>query len=73
MILGRPNNERPLLILVTGYPADEVVVPEIGRKSLDEIATFVRWPVPQPSCPGSAFPSGVSRALALAIPERSAL
>ncbi|MEM9187266.1 MAG: nitroreductase family protein [Planctomycetota bacterium] len=40
-ILGRPSNERPFLILVTGYPADGVRVPKIGKKTLDEIATFV--------------------------------
>lgn len=40
-ILERPENERPFLLLVVGYPARDAVVPEIGRKSLDEIATFV--------------------------------
>jgi nitroreductase len=39
--LGRPENERPIMILVVGYPADDAVVPEIGKKSLQEIATFV--------------------------------
>jgi nitroreductase len=40
-ILGRPANERPFLILVVGYPADDARVPDIARKSLSEIATFV--------------------------------
>jgi nitroreductase len=40
-ILGRPANERPFLLLAVGYPADDAVVPEIRRKSLPEIATFV--------------------------------
>lgn len=40
-ILGRPENERPFLLLVAGYPADDATVPDIGKKSLDEIATFV--------------------------------
>jgi len=40
-ILARPENERPYLILVTGYPADDAQVPDIRRKSLEEIATFV--------------------------------
>jgi nitroreductase len=40
-ILGRPANERPFLILVVGYPAEDAVVPEISKKSLDEITTFV--------------------------------
>lgn len=40
-ILGRPQAERPFLILVTGYPAEEAVVPDVHRKSLSEIASFV--------------------------------
>jgi nitroreductase len=40
-ILGRPENERPYLLLVVGYPADGAEVPDISRKPLDEIATFV--------------------------------
>jgi nitroreductase len=40
-ILKPPANERPFLILATGYPADDVTVPNIPRKSLQEIATFV--------------------------------
>ena len=40
-ILGRPENERPFLILVVGYPAPDVTVPELRRKSLEEIATFL--------------------------------
>jgi nitroreductase len=39
-LLGRPSNERPFLLLVVGYPAADAVVPDIGRKSLEEIATF---------------------------------
>jgi nitroreductase len=39
-ILGRPPSERPFLLLVTGYPAPGATVPDIGRKALDEIATF---------------------------------
>jgi nitroreductase len=39
-ILKRPRNERPMLILVVGYPAEDTMVPDINRKSLDEIATF---------------------------------
>ena len=40
-ILGRPENERPFLILVVGYPAPDATVPELRRKSLQEIATFI--------------------------------
>ncbi len=39
-ILGRPANERPFLLLVVGLPADGALVPDIGKKSLDAIATF---------------------------------
>jgi nitroreductase len=39
-ILGRPRSERPFLLLVTGYPADGVKVPDIRRKSLPEFTTF---------------------------------
>lgn len=40
-ILPCPEGARPMLILVTGLPADEATVPDIGKKPLDEIATFV--------------------------------
>jgi len=39
-ILGRPENERPFLLLPVGYPAHEVYVPNIARKPLDQIAQF---------------------------------
>ena len=39
-ILDRPRNERPFLLLVTGYPAEDARVPEITKKPLDAIATF---------------------------------
>ena len=40
-ILDRPANEQPFLILVVGYPAQEATVPDIDKKTLSEIATFV--------------------------------
>jgi iodotyrosine deiodinase len=40
-VLGRPRNERAFMILVAGYPADGAQVPDIHRKPLDDIATFV--------------------------------
>jgi iodotyrosine deiodinase len=40
-ILGRPENERPFLLLVVGYPAEGAVVPGIRKRPLEEIATFV--------------------------------
>ena len=39
-ILWRPEQERPFLLLVVGYPADNAKVPDIGRKALDEISTY---------------------------------
>jgi len=40
-LLGRPSSERPFLLLVVGYPADDAEVPDIKRKSLAEFASFV--------------------------------
>ena len=40
-ILGRGENERAMMILVVGYPEEGATVPEIGKKSLGEIATFI--------------------------------
>ena len=40
-ILNRPENERPFLLLVVGYPTLNAQVPDIQRKSLEDIATFL--------------------------------
>ena len=40
-ILERPKNERPYLLLVAGFPAQDATVPNIGRYDLTDIATFV--------------------------------
>ena len=40
-ILGRPTSERPFLLLVVGYPADDARVPDIGRKDLEDFVTFI--------------------------------
>ena len=40
-ILGRPKSERPFLLLVVGYPADDARVPDIERKALDEFTSWV--------------------------------
>lgn len=37
----RPDNEKALILLVVGHPADDCRVPAIGKKALDEIATFL--------------------------------
>ena len=39
-ILGRPRNEAPFLLLVTGYPAADATVPAIQRKPLDQVMTL---------------------------------
>ena len=40
-ILGRPSEERPFLLLVVGYPAADARVPDLRRKPLEKIATFL--------------------------------
>ena len=40
-ILHRPAHERPFLLLPVGYPAPDAQLPEIRKKGLDEIATFI--------------------------------
>ena len=40
-ILDRPESERPFLLLVVGYPAENARVPNLTRKPLGEIATFL--------------------------------
>lgn len=42
-ICGRPETEKPFVLLVVGYPAEDCTVPThaLEKKSLDEIATFL--------------------------------
>jgi nitroreductase len=40
-ILERPGNERPFLLLVVGYPAQDAPVPTISKKPLEQIADFL--------------------------------
>jgi nitroreductase len=40
-VLGRPENERPFLLLVVGYPEDGAQVPDIQKKPLEDIAVFL--------------------------------
>ena len=40
-ILDRPSNERPYLVLVVGYPAEDATVPVISKRPFEEVATFV--------------------------------
>lgn len=39
-ILSRPENERPFLLIPTGYPADRVTVPNIRRKGAEQV---IEW------------------------------
>lgn len=40
-VLGRPEHERPYMVIPMGYPADNCTVPDLSRKALDEIAVFI--------------------------------
>jgi len=40
-ILGRPKNEVPFVLIPVGYPADDAMVPDIGRKPLNEIMQII--------------------------------
>jgi nitroreductase len=40
-ILKVPSDEKPFLLLVTGYPAEDAEVPVIYKKALGEIVTFI--------------------------------
>ena len=39
-LLNRPDYEEAMLVMPVGYPADDARVPDIHRKSLDEVAVF---------------------------------
>jgi iodotyrosine deiodinase len=39
-LLGRPKNERAVMIVVAGFPDKNAMVPDIKRKALEEIAMF---------------------------------
>ncbi len=40
-LLGRPAYEKPFLLLVVGHPVEDAMVPDIRRKPLGEISSFV--------------------------------
>lgn len=40
-ILGRPKNEVPFVLIPVGYPAKDAKVPDIKRKSLEEIMLVI--------------------------------
>lgn len=39
-LLNRPANERPMLLIPVGYPVEDTYVPQLRRKSLDEVAVY---------------------------------
>jgi len=39
-LLERPENEKPFLLIPVGYPANDAMVPDLRRKSCEEV---VRW------------------------------
>lgn len=40
-ILGRPSNESPMTLFPVGYPAEEAAIPDLTRKPLSEVSTWV--------------------------------
>jgi iodotyrosine deiodinase len=39
-LLGRPSNEKAMLVMPVGYPAPDAKVPDLTRKALDEIVVW---------------------------------
>jgi nitroreductase len=40
-ILGRPENERPFILFPVGYPAEDATVPDLTRKTLEDVAVWL--------------------------------
>ena len=40
-LLNRPKNEKPYLLIPVGYPADDAKVPDISKKSFDDVAKVI--------------------------------
>jgi iodotyrosine deiodinase len=36
-VLGRPRHERPYLVVPVGYPSPDAAVPDLTRKTVDEV------------------------------------
>jgi nitroreductase len=43
-ICRRPENEKPILLIPVGYPADDALVPDIAKRPLDEVVQWNRVP-----------------------------
>ena len=41
-VLDRPRNERPFVLFPVGYPLDDVLVPSLQRKPLDQVMTLIQ-------------------------------
>ena len=39
-LLERPRHEEAVLVMPIGYPAKDAMVPDIHRKTLDEVVVF---------------------------------
>ena len=39
-LLGRPENEKPFLLIPVGFAAPGTTVPDLGRKSLDAVTVL---------------------------------
>lgn len=40
-VLGRPEHERPYMVIPLGYAAEDCTVPDLQRKGLDETTVFI--------------------------------
>ena len=43
-VLGRPPNEKPLILFPVGYPAGDATVPDLRRKALEEVSVWHEEP-----------------------------
>ncbi len=39
-ICGRPDNEKPIILLVAGYPAEDATVPDIDKKQAQDVIVW---------------------------------
>lgn len=39
-VLDRPKHEKPFLLIVTGYPEENAMVPEIEKRSMDKLVSW---------------------------------
>lgn len=47
-VLKRPENEEPYILFPVGYPAPDAEVPDLRRRSVDEVATWFEAPTEPP-------------------------